>query len=189
MMLTLLLLIAAISPQEPMDESAAIAAVKQAITKANGASESAQMELLRKLRQDLFGAEVSVQSAVIAGTGSKKIAHLNWLVWGMNDLRTEINESSVESDFQKLGFAFSGVTTDDGAMRVLKNQQEVVCEKTYDGMYVSYVVLFTTKDIAHLKSGGKVNFTFRVSAIRMFKEGVEMRGVVAAVAPGGKKSK
>ena len=189
MFLTLLLLLAATFPQQPLDESAAIATVRQAAAKASGASESAQMDIIRKLRAELFGAEVSVNSAVIGGFGNKKVVHPNWLVWGMNDLLMDVKDSETESDYRRLGFVFSGERTDDGAARMLSNQQEVVFEKNDKDLYVSYVVLFSTKDIATLTKGGKVTFTFRVSALRVFSVGFEMRGVATAIRPEAKKTK
>jgi hypothetical protein len=189
MMLTLLLLIATTLPQQPTDESAAVAAIKQALTKATGANEATQKGILNKLRQDIFGMEVSVNSAAIAAFGDTKITHPAWLAWGLNDLRTEVNDSNVESDYQKLGFAFTGEQTEGGALRMLKNQREVVFQKEYGDLYVSYVVLFSTKDIAKLKSGAKLTFTFRLSAIRASSAGIEMRGVVASIKSDVKKSK
>jgi hypothetical protein len=74
-------------------------------------------------------------------------------------------------------------------MRYILRPRAVVFQKEYGDLYISYVVLFSPKDIAKLKTGAKLNFTFRLSAIRAFSAGVEMRGVVASMKSDVKKSK
>lgn len=186
----LLLLLAVAATNEPMDESAAIATITRAITQASGATDSTRLEVVRGLHRELFGTEVSVNAAAVGALGEKRVVHPAWLVWGLGDDRLDCGDAQAEADYRQLGFVFSGEQENDGAVRMLGGQQEVVFQKTYGDLYTSYVVLFPAKDVARLKPGATIGFTFRVSALRIYPgSGIEVRGVATGMSRGTRKSR